>query len=266
MPKKYRGQKSRPKTSWDPLATWYDGWVGKGGSKHHQEVAIPVLMELLNVKAGEKVLDIGSGQGVLAPYISKLGGVYTGVEISPRLLDMAKKHHPGKGEFLLGDARTLSSLPQIKPGSFDAVVFLLSIQDMEPLSEVVESAVWALAPGGRTVILMTHPCFRIPRQSGWGWDENRKLQFRRIDRYLSPLPVPLKPFPGDSGVTRSYHRPLEMYINILGEMGLWVDRIMEVPTYKEKTSGVRAKAENMANQEFPLFLGIRAKKLRIEDT
>jgi hypothetical protein len=36
------------------------------------------------------------------------------------------------------------------------------------------------------VLLLTHPCFRVPRQSGWGWDEQRKLQYRRVDRYLTP--------------------------------------------------------------------------------
>ncbi len=47
---------------------------------------------------------------------------------------------------------------------------MLSIQDMDPLSDVLESAAWAPNLDGRVVILMTHPCFRVPRQSGWGWD------------------------------------------------------------------------------------------------
>jgi hypothetical protein len=141
------------------------------------------------------------------------------------------------------------------------VVFLLAIQDIEPLEDAIESADWALKPGGRIVILMTHPCFRIPRQSGWGWDENRKLQYRRVDRYLTPLEVPLKPYPGQKGVSRSHHRPLEMYINTLAEFGFMVDRIHEIPTFKVQKSGPRAKAENLANSEIPLFLGLRAWKV-----
>jgi hypothetical protein len=133
---------------------------------------------------------------------------------------------------------------------------------MDPLGVVLENAAWALKKGGRLGILMTHPCFRIPRQSGWGWDENRKLQFRRIDRYLTPLPVPLKPFPGESrGVTRSFHRPLSEYVNTLGEQGMMVDKIAEIPAgmQSNKTSP-KARAENLANEEIPLFLGIRAWK------
>ena len=60
---------------------------------------------------------------------------------------------------------------------------------------------------------MTHPCFRVPRQSGEGWDEQRKLLYRRVDRYLSPLAVPMKAYAGGRAATWSYHRPLEDYVN-----------------------------------------------------
>ena len=107
---------------------------------------------------------------------------------------------------------------------------------------------------------MTHPCFRIPRQSGWDWDENRKLRYRRIDSYLTPLTVPMKEYPGQAGgATISFHRPLEQYINGLGECGLLVDSMSEIP-YPASENG--AKAEKRASQEIPLFLALRARKLR----
>ncbi|NJN44177.1 MAG: class I SAM-dependent methyltransferase [Anaerolineae bacterium] len=253
---------SRPaSTSWDPLARWYDGWVGKDGSKHHQNLAIPAVLELLDPQRGEEILDVGAGTGVLAPFVSKAGAHYTGIDASEKLLQMARQHHQKQGKFIFGDARRLSAHPELGAGYFDGVVFLLSIQDMDPLGEVVENAAWALKPGGRVVILMTHPSFRVPRQSGWGWDEDRKLQFRRVDRYLTPLPVPLKPYPGQSGVSRSFHRPLHEYINTLAKNHLWVDQVLEIPTYKSSARGPRAKAENLANQEIPLFLGLRARKV-----
>ncbi|MGH2588923.1 MAG: hypothetical protein ACRDJE_28700, partial [Dehalococcoidia bacterium] len=62
------------------------------------------------------------------------------------------------------------------------------------------------------------------------------------------------------GVTRSFHRPLEMYVNGLAAVGLVVDAMREVPTYKEADAGPRARAENLANREIPLFLCLRARK------
>lgn len=261
MTQKKHSSRSHRNTSWDPVARWYDGWVGKGGSKFHRQFAIPVVMELLDPQPGEQILDAGAGQGVLAPFISQARATYTGVEISPQLLKHARQRHGERGKFIEGDATNLPILPGLQPASFDALVYLLSIQDMEPLYHTLESAGWALKKGGRIVILMTHPCFRIPRQSGWVWDENRKLQSRRIDRYLTPLPVPLDPTPGQAGhVTTSFHRPLEAYVNGLSDNGMLADRLVEIPTSQEGR-GDRAKAITRANQEIPLFLGLRAIKV-----
>jgi ubiquinone/menaquinone biosynthesis C-methylase UbiE len=243
------------------LAQWYDGWVGKDGSKHHRNLAIPAVMDLLAPQPGEQILDLGAGTGVLAPFVAQAGAHYTGVDASEKLLQLARQHHGKEGRFIYGDARRLSALPALHAAQFDAIVFLLSLQDMDSLEEVVENTAWALKPGGRVVMLMTHPAFRVPRQSGWGWDEDRKLQFRRVDRYLTPLPVPLKPYPGQTGVSRSFHRPLHTYINTLAQHHLWVDQLLEIPTYKTATLGPNAKAENLANQEIPLFLGLRARKI-----
>jgi SAM-dependent methyltransferase len=218
-------------------------------------------MRLLSPQPGERVLDIGAGQGVLAPFVIRAGARFTGVDASPRLLDLARRRHGKDAQFLLGDARRLSSLNGLDEASFDAVVFLLSLQDMDPLEPVLEGASWALRPGGRAVILLTHPAFRVPRQSGWGWDEGRKLVYRRIDRYLTPLPVPMKPYPGGEGrTTRSFHRPLEMYVNTLSDCGFCIDRMIEAPGHRISTGAPSARAERLARDEIPLFLGLRARK------
>jgi SAM-dependent methyltransferase len=262
-PRKPVERSSRPaaSTSWDPLARWYDGWVGEGGSEHHRQVAIPAVLRLLEAKAGERILDVGAGQGVLAPAVARAGALYTGVDASPRLINLAKQHHGQIGRFLVGDARNLESIPGIEEASVDAVVFMLSLQDMDPLQPAVRTAERALKPGGRLVLLLTHPAFRVPRQSGWGWDERRKLVYRRVDRYLTPLPVPLKPLPGGDGrTTRSFHRPIEDYVNSLSDAGLLTDRMEEVPAHKLSGVGQSRRSEELARKEIPLFLGIRARK------
>ncbi|MBO0783603.1 MAG: class I SAM-dependent methyltransferase [Ktedonobacteraceae bacterium] len=251
-------------TNWDALTEWYDGWVGRDGSALHRELAIPATIDLLAPRRGERILDVGAGQGVLAPHIAAAQADYVGVDASLRLIQRARKHHGRLGTFLVGDACHLRQLSDLHPGSFDGAVFLLSIQDMDPLPSVLESAAWALRGGGRIVILMIHPCFRVPRQSGWGWQEERKLQYRRIDSYLTPLSVPLKEYAnGRRGHSLSFHRPLQHYINDLAKCGLLLDRMEEITTYKV-ASGPRARAENRAYQEIPLFMGLRARKISID--
>lgn len=248
-------------TSWDPVADWYAGWAGGDGSEHHRRLAIPATLDMLEPSAGEYILDIGAGPAALARHIARAGAHYTGVDASPRLLAVARRLHGRHGRFLQADAARLDLASGITADAFDGAVFLLSLQDMEPLDAVLHGAAWALRPGGRLVILMTHPCFRVPRQSGWGWDDGRRLQYRRVDRYLSPLAVPMKRYGTDrQAVTRSFHRPLEVYVNTLAAAGLLIDCVRELPTYRIPPSGPRARAENLANEEIPLFLGLRARK------
>lgn len=261
MPRK----KPSSPTSWDPVANWYKTWVGADGSDYHHRLAIPTVLRLLNPQANETILDVGCGTGVLAHHLNP-SIRYIGVDASPRLLTAARRAH-GRSKnrtFLQGDARSLSRLPGLTPGVADGVVFMLSIQDMEPLSEVLRSAAWATKPGGRLVILMMHPCFRIPRQSGWGWDEERKLQYRRIDSYLSPMTVPVRPIArGKPGSIKAFHVPLSDYVNELVAAGFSIRHITEIPAYPGITrKGPRARAENRANQEIPLFLGLLAERWR----
>lgn len=251
MQKKSRRENRRP-NGWDPVADWYDRWMGQHGGQYHRQVAIPALLALADIQPGEHVLDVGAGQGVLSPYVLDRGGVYTGVDVSERMLSIARARHSGR--FLLGDARRLSNVSGLRAGGFDLALFLLSIQDMHPLEPTLRSAAWALRDGGRVAMLMTHPCFRIPRQSGWAWDERRKLHSRRVDHYLSPLSVPMKPYDRGGGVTLSFHRPLEQYINGLSDCGLFIDAMQEIPSTRQ------TRDEN-SNPEIPLFLALRARKL-----
>lgn len=220
---------------------------------------VPVALELLDPRDGEDILDIGAGQGVLAPAITKVGGRYTGVDASPRLIDAARRRHGRRGRFVVGDARRLSAVRELRAGSFDAGVFMLSIQDMDPLGAVFESVDWALRPSSRVVIVMTHPAFRQPRHSGWGFDEGRKLTYRRIDAYLTPMAVPMKSVAG-SAPTRSFHRPLSDYVNGLAAYGFAVDAMREPGDLPEADRPGRRPARGAADAEIPLFLAMRARR------
>ena len=246
-------------TSWDRVATWYDGWVGDQGSRYHQALVVPAAMDLLELRAGEAVLEIGSGQGVLAPRVAAAGARYTGVDASPKLVDSARRRHGRLGQFVVGDARRLPAAEGLRPESFDAAVFLLSIQDMDPLEQVLASASWAVGPAGRIVIVMTHPAFRQPRPAGWGFDERRKLVYRRVDAYLTPMAVPMKAL-GDRAPTRSFHRPISTYVNGLAAEGFAVDAMIEIPDTLDDRRPAGGRAGDRAAAEIPLFLALRARR------
>ena len=217
-------------------------------------------MDLLQPRSGEEVLDVGGGQGVLAPYLVDAGASVTVVDASAKLIAAAKRRHARlhRARFLAGDARRLAAVAGLEEASFHAAVFMLSIQDMDPLEDVMRSLDWALRPAARVVLLMTHPAFRQPRHSGWGVDEGRKLTYRRIDAYLGEMAVPMKSL-GGGLPTRSFHRPISTYVNALAEIGLATDAMLEIPDLApDRRPGKAARGDARASAEIPIFLGLRA--------
>ena len=247
-------------TSWERVATWYDGWVGDRGSTYHRQIAIPAVLELLDPQPGDEILDVGGGQGVLAPYLIDAGARITVVDASRRLIEAARRRHGAlrDARFIEGDARRLQAVSGLEPQAYDAAVFLLSIQDMDPLEEVVRSVDWALRPVASVVLLMTHPAFRQPRHSGWGFDEGRKLTYRRIDSYLTSMAVPMKSL-GGGPPTRSFHRPISSYVNAFSQAGFATEAMLELPDLPpDRRPGRAARGDERAQREIPIFLALRA--------
>lgn len=248
-------------TSWSPVAKWYSGIVGDTGHYFHEHVIFPRLKTLLDPKGGESVLDVGCGQGVYARTIPH-NVDYTGIDASKDLILEAKKlTKNSKHTYYVADATRGLPVPE---SSFDHAVCILAIQNTKDAALLIENVGKSLKPKGDFVIVLNHPSFRIPRQSSWGVDEAQKLEYRRINRYLSPLEIPINAHPGlsDSPLTWTYHQPIEYYVKALKSAGLVITDLEEWTSDKASV-GKAANAENRARAEFPLFMAIRAVKVNV---
>jgi ubiquinone/menaquinone biosynthesis C-methylase UbiE len=259
------GSSSLRPTDWSNVADWYDRLVGDAGSEYHQKVVLPGVQRLLDVKPAQRVLDLACGQGVLCRLLAGRGAEVTGVDSAAPLLEKArligKSIDPdiaGRIQYVRGDARELPS--ELRHGGFDSAACVLAIQNIHPIAPVFEGVCAALKPGGRFVVAMMHPCFRGPKATGWGWDDASGVQYRRVDRYLLPRKSPIVAHPGrkDGAYTWSFHKPIEAYVKSLRGAGLLIDAIEEWKSHKTSTSGPRAAAENVAREEIPMFMAIRA--------
>ncbi len=263
-PRAPRRSGSARSTAWEgEVARWYDVQVGEKGGYFQRDLVFPGVIRLLNLKAGENLLDVACGQGAFCQQVQRLGVRVTGVDSSQKLIESARRKSGKQVRYLLGDARHLENALANEAGKFDAVTCVLAVQNIDPLAPLFEGFSKLLRKGGRIVIAMVHPCFRVPRQSGWGWDEERKLQFRRVDRYLSPLEVPIQIHPGSAPQVTAwtFHRPLYAYVESMARVGLLIDAVEEWPSPKASQPGPTAKAENRAREEIPLFMAIRAVKI-----
>ncbi|HSX26677.1 MAG TPA: class I SAM-dependent methyltransferase [Chlamydiales bacterium] len=209
---------------------------------------------MLELKPNGSLLDLGCGQGVLARHLPK-GVEYWGVDSSPSLIETAKRLTKG-GHFVVGDA---SREIEVKK-DFDWACLILSLQNMEHPQGAISAAGRHLKKGGKLLIVLNHPCFRIPRQSHWGVDEEMKLQYRRLNSYMSAQKIPIQTNPGKgekSAATYSYHYPISSYSEWLHKEGFQIALMQEWCSDK-KSEGGKAKMEDRARREFPLFLAILA--------
>src|SRR5690606_15771356 len=128
---------------------------------------------------------------------------------------------------------------------------ILALQDLPAFESVFENASKLLVPQGKFIIVMNHPCFRIPRQSAWGINEQSKLQYRTMNGYMSPQNIPIftKPSQKESSPHVTYHHhPLSHYINALSKHHFVIEEMHEWVSNKEST-GKMAKMENRARTE-----------------
>lgn len=254
-----RPDRSRGGTSWEKSADWYDRILGERGSEIYREVVIPNALALLAPKKGERILDLGCGQGVFSRAIAESGALVTGVDAAPTLIKKARTY-PSRTpiRYFDRDAAEVSDL-----GEFDAASAILCLQNMEHLDQVIAATAKILKPGARMLWVLNHPAFRIPRQSSWGFEDDRKIQYRRVDAYASTLSIPIVMHPGkaDSESTTSFHRSFETLTQSGFKAGLLLGGLHEWISHKESQPGPRARAENRARREFPLFLGLLWRKV-----
>ena len=247
-------------TDWGGVAEWYDQLVGEAGSEYHREVVLPGVVRLLNPRPAEKMIDVACGQGVLCRLLHERGIEMTGVDAARALIDLARQRSDAAIRYQVADARELGFLDE---NAFDAAACVLAIQNINPIAPVFEGVARALKPGGRLVIAMMHPAFRGPRETSWGWDPAKEVQYRRVDRYLLPRKSPIVTNPGKSAdvYTWTFHKPLEAYVKALRNSRLLIDALEEWPSHKSSGAGPRAAAENAARKEIPMFLALRAIKV-----
>jgi arsenite methyltransferase len=111
------------------------------------------LMEAVSPAAGEKVLELGSGNGILtAELLEAVGptGKVVGLDSSAAIIEMARHFCP-KGEFSLGDAHDLP----FEDATFDVVVAAQLFCFLDNVDQALAEAFRVLKHRGRLIILDT---------------------------------------------------------------------------------------------------------------
>lgn len=253
-----KSQKSRgSNTSWGKVATWYKGAVESSHS-YQQDLILPNLLRLVEPKSGELILDLACGEGFFTRALAKSGAQVIGSDISTELIALAKKQSPQ----IKFQTTASDKLEFLKSSSVDKITLVLALQNIERVLETFKECARVLKPTGSLHLVLNHPAFRIPKASSWEYDEKTKIQYRRLDKYLSEAreEIAMHPSQKNSPKTISFHRPLQFYAKALKKAGLAISTLEEWSSPRASQAGPRQASEDRARKEFPLFLYIEAKK------
>jgi ubiquinone/menaquinone biosynthesis C-methylase UbiE len=264
------GKKTPPlKTSWGTVASWYDSHLEKGSDTYHEKVIYPNLLRILGNTKQKRILDLACGQGQFSRLLQDEGAYVTGVDLGKELIKLAELYSQKTAKkgtvttnpviYFHGSA---DDLYMLKDTSFDFVVCILALQNIEKLQKTIDEVKRVLTPSGSFIFVLNHPSFRNPRKTHWGFDDVTQTQFRRVDEYMSEFNYKIDMTPGsktDKKFTISFHRPLQVYVKALIKSGMVITRLEEWVSHKESEKGPKQKAENTSRKEIPLFMCIEGK-------
>jgi len=164
------------------------------------------LLFLRALKKGQKILDVGCGNGLLIPGVMSKGAVYTGSDISNKLIVIAKKRYKKevkekKARFVIADAVKLP----FKKNSFDMAVSFSVLHHIP--SEVLrvkflKEMKRVLKPGGTAVVSVWNLLNPWPLER---FKIKEQLEHPRPGMDADDVLMPWKATPGKKPIMRYLH-------------------------------------------------------------
>jgi ubiquinone/menaquinone biosynthesis C-methylase UbiE len=247
---------------WAEIAEWFDAKMGDEGDLWHREIIDPGLIDLVGEVRGLRLLDLGCGNGYLARRFARLGAKVSAVDASAPVVALAQRRQESEPLGIDYHVHDAARLPMFQDGSFEVVYSNMALMDMASAEGAIRETARVLAPGGRFVASLCHPCFDVPNASSWLMERKDYATSisRRVGRYREPFETETlwKPVDRPEFTTMSYHRPVSWYARTLWKAGLAITAL------DEPDGSDRARVESpqgWAIHEVPLHLVIEARKL-----
>ncbi len=215
---------------WDYNADAWDHAQRSGLDHYRTDLHGPALIDLAGDVAGQRLLDLGCGEGYFSRDMAGGGADVTGVDLSPNQLAHARAREADNPLGIEYREMNASDLPeQFGKESFDVVTACMSLMDMPEPDKAIDAVAKVLRTGGRFVFSITHPCFQTPYRE-WHRDADGNKIALKVADYFKSGPIELN-FVAVSHLydmkTTQYHATLTEWFRWIRAAGLTLHNIDE---------------------------------------
>lgn len=200
----------RTRAAYDQLASVWSATTDDGPFNGWLER--PALQSLIpSDLRGLTILDAGCGSGALAEWLLEHGADVIGIDLSPAMVEEAKRRCKGRGRFLVADLA--ESLP-LEPQSVDGITCSLALHYLEDWNVALTSFAHVLRVAGWVVLSLDHPFGPpLPSQHGGYFDtELVSDTWRKADVEVTQW---------------FWRRPLSAVVGAFAQHGFVVERVVE---------------------------------------
>ncbi len=190
---------------WNRVADDWDIQVGAEGDSNRILNSDPVLWDFAGDVTGLSVLDAGCGTGYLAKKLHERGADVIGVDLSERMIEVARTRVPGI-DFRVESCSNLSS---IQDRSIDMVVANYVLMDTPDLQKTMQAFHRVLKDVGIVIVIFSHPCF--PQGRATVSTDGESIQYQWDFPYFEQRKCIDPPWGHFTSEFIWFHRPLSDY-------------------------------------------------------
>ncbi|HZU65770.1 MAG TPA: class I SAM-dependent methyltransferase [Ktedonobacteraceae bacterium] len=203
-----------------------------------QEPIMPLFLQVLDDVSDLVTLDAGCGEGYLSRILARRGAKVTGIDISARLIEIARAKDPQ--DAITYQVADLSLPLPAYENHFDLVVSHLVLNDVFDYQGFLRTLGSVTKSGGHLVFSMNNPySFVVRSHISDYFESGKKCAYRGM---------------AEEGVkVYFYHRTLQEYIDACLLAGFQLQRLVDVPTH-EGFFKRRSDTLIPAGYHFPFFM------------
>ena len=249
---------------WDDISGWWDDKIGDGNTAQDYLIE-PTQERLLDLKPGERLLDVACGAGRFTRRMADRGAKITAVDHSANFIERARERSQGYEssiEFHVGNATDGDSIVSLPGAPFDAAVCTMGLMDMAMISPLAEALRHLVKLGGRFVFSVLHPAFNsdgtrntLEREfTSSGVEERFAVwvpDYLKTRAYLG-IGILDQPRPH-----RYFHRPISQLLRVFLKAGFVLSAFEEPRFPEEAYSKAKSPLSSVFWREFPLVLVVR---------